>query len=821
MRELVPDEENRLLRDRIIELQGQLADAQAQIRELTQSGHEPTGGDGSGGDNRERALEAALQEAKSRADWLARLPGENPNPEVRVTEDGIVIYHNRAAADLAGWKCSVDRQVPQALVSFVDRSLTQGLAVEQQAILGGRDYWIYVVPFPREGYAHIYGRDITARRHAEEEVLHSREQLRKLNQELQVRNAELETERSRWQTVVESIADEVWACDTEGRISLMNSRAAQALHLDSFRAIPVTQVATEMDIIDADGQPRRPEEAPLLRSLSGETLHGQEIARDRRTGELRFRQYSTAPTRDAQGHITGAVGVVQDITPLKEAEKALAESRNRLNDILTSLGDGLMAVDRQWSLIYVNEAATRVAGRPAEELVGQNLWKTWPALLGTPVEEVYRRAMDERIPGQVRTRGVVHTARWFDISVYPSSEGITIYYIDKTDQVEADEARARLLEENREQSQLLQAMYEADPGGIAVFTKHDLRFTFANRAYRELLPLRGQDPVGSLLEEVWPPALGFHVLQSYLPPGRENEAVTHDKITRRFPDGSIRHFSVHLRPISWHGHAGTLVVAWEITQLENAKAALEEYAEKLKRSNQDLQEFATIASHDLQEPLRKIETFGDMLALRATGLDERSRDYVERMRNAAQRMRAMVEGVLQLSRVATQARPFEDVDLGALAEEVVSDLSNQVRRTHGHVEVATLSKVEGDPIQLRELLQNLVSNALKYHRPDVEPVVKVSSRQLPDRVEISVEDNGIGFEQEDAERIFQPFQRLVGRTEFEGSGMGLAICRRIVERHRGEIRARSAPGHGTTFTVTLPMSHSERTASAPGKESAG
>jgi light-regulated signal transduction histidine kinase (bacteriophytochrome) len=300
--------------------------------------------------------------------------------------------------------------------------------------------------------------------------------------------------------------------------------------------------------------------------------------------------------------------------------------------------------------------------------------------------------------------------------------------------------------------------------------------------------------------------MGFKVLQSYLPRGKENEPVTHDKITRTFPDGSVRHFSVHLQPISWHGQAATLVVAWEITQVENAKVAVEEYAEKLKRSNQDLQEFAMIASHDLQEPLRKIETFADMLALRATGLDERSRDHVQRMRNAAQRMRAMIEGLLQLSRVSTQERPFSSVDLAALTEEVVSDLGNQVRRTHGTVEVGFMNSVEGDPIQLRELLQNLISNGLKYHKPDVEPLVKVSSRPLQDSIEIRVEDNGIGFEQEFADRVFEPFQRLVGRTEFEGSGMGLAICRRIIERHRGSIRAESAPGQGAVFILTLPIS---------------
>ncbi len=308
------------------------------------------------------------------------------------------------------------------------------------------------------------------------------------------------------------------------------------------------------------------------------------------------------------------------------------------------------------------------------------------------------------------------------------------------------------------------------------------------------------------------------MLETYLPEMEDGQPVKYEKISRHFPDGSTRHFSVHVQSTSWQGRSANLVVAWETTPLEVAKAELQEYAEKLKRSNEDLQEFALIASHDLQEPLRKIQTFGDLLMQRAGGLDERGRGYVERMQNAAGRMRNMIEGLLQLSRVTTQGKPFVAVDLAAVAAEVVSDLNHQVKRTGGSVELGPLPTVQGDPLQLHQLLQNLIGNGLKFHAPDVPPKVKVRGRQLATSMEIRVEDDGIGFEQEYAERIFQPFQRLVVRTEYEGSGIGLAICRRIVERHGGEIHAVSKPGRGAIFIVSLPVRQAEAAANELGRD---
>lgn len=250
----------------------------------------------------------------------------------------------------------------------------------------------------------------------------------------------------------------------------------------------------------------------------------------------------------------------------------------------------------------------------------------------------------------------------------------------------------------------------------------------------------------------------------------------------------------------------------DITDRKKAEAALSNYAVQLERSNRELQDFAYIASHDLQEPLRKIQAFGERMEVKHGALlTEEGKDYLRRMRNSAARMQALINDLLSYSRVTSKAQPFVEVDLNEAAREVVSDLHERILKTGGQVKVNPLPKIEADPMQMRQLLQNLIGNALKFHKPDVPPQVTLSAsiRQQDNSsnrslVEISVEDNGIGFDEKYLERIFHPFQRLHGRGAYEGSGIGLAICRKIVERHSGSINARSTPGQGSTFLVTLP-----------------
>ena len=241
--------------------------------------------------------------------------------------------------------------------------------------------------------------------------------------------------------------------------------------------------------------------------------------------------------------------------------------------------------------------------------------------------------------------------------------------------------------------------------------------------------------------------------------------------------------------------------------------------EELTRSNTELEQFAYISSHDLQEPLRKIQAFGDMLTNQYRDvLGDEGRDYLQRMQGAAKRMQGLINELLNYSRITTKAQPFVQVDLNDVVRHVLIDLETRIQETGGRVELEPLPTLAGDPTQMRQLLQNLIGNSLKYHRADVPPVVKVQSRLLPlgDRAfpsqeppiqfcEITVEDNGIGFEQKYVDRIFAPFERLHGRGEYEGTGMGLAICRKIVERHGGTITARSISHQGSTFIVTVPL----------------
>jgi len=256
----------------------------------------------------------------------------------------------------------------------------------------------------------------------------------------------------------------------------------------------------------------------------------------------------------------------------------------------------------------------------------------------------------------------------------------------------------------------------------------------------------------------------------------------------------------------------TIQLAYGISALrarvarDQAEAELRRYAAELERSNAELQDFASIASHDLQEPLRKVTAFGDRLAEHlAAILDETGKDYLQRMQNAAERMSRLLQALLEYSRVGTRAQPFQAVDLAQLMFGVLADLEVGVQESQARVQVGSLPVLQADRLQMHQLLQNLVSNALKFHRPGVPPQVVVESTPVPgDGWEITVSDNGIGFDERYLDRIFRPFQRLHGRSEFQGTGMGLAICRKIVSRHGGTITARSQPGQGSRFVVTLP-----------------
>ena len=256
----------------------------------------------------------------------------------------------------------------------------------------------------------------------------------------------------------------------------------------------------------------------------------------------------------------------------------------------------------------------------------------------------------------------------------------------------------------------------------------------------------------------------------------------------------------------------TVLLATNVTELKAREQAL-------ARSNRELENFASVASHDLQEPLRKIEAFGDRLRRRAGAqLNEDGLQCIDRMQNAAGRMRTLINDLLSYSRVTTKARPFEQCDLTVLAQEVISDLQVGIEEAAGQVIVGDLPTIDADRTQMRQLIQNIVGNAIKYRKPDVAPVVTVDGKVMTANearppllmsvgpvVELVIRDNGIGFDMKYAEQIFTIFQRLHDRGEYDGTGIGLATVRKIVERHGGVISATSQPDIGSVFTIHLPL----------------
>lgn len=284
--------------------------------------------------------------------------------------------------------------------------------------------------------------------------------------------------------------------------------------------------------------------------------------------------------------------------------------------------------------------------------------------------------------------------------------------------------------------------------------------------------------------------------------------------------------------ISSHGEIGVLAGAFRFMQAQiagemheryKAENRLNKFVDKLAKSNQELQNFVHVASHDLQEPLRKVLAFGNQLKTKyGKKIGDKGQDYLERMENAAEQMQALINDLLTFTRITTMAQPFVSVDLARVAQEVISDLEVSIEQTGGRVEMADLPTIDADPVQMHQLFKNLIDNALKFHRKDDAPIVKIHSEFIMDNegrsntnsgngecCQITIADNGMGFDEKYVDRVFGVFQRLHGRSEYKGTGIGLAVCRKVIELHGGTITAKSIPGQGTTFIIILPLQQPE------------
>jgi PAS domain S-box-containing protein len=496
----------------------------------------------------------------------------------------------------------------------------------------------------------------------------------------------------------------------------------------------------------------------------------------------------------------------------KQVEGALRSTSLYARTLIEASLDPFVTISADGKVMDVNQATELATGFSREKLIGTDFsdYFTEPEKAREGYKEVFSKGSVKDYPLAIRHTSGRVTQVLYNATTYKSETGkIQGVFAAARDISELKQAQEAL----RAASLYTRSLIEASLDPLVTISA-DGKIMDVNRATELVTGVPREKLVRSDFSDY------------FTEPQKAREGykqVFSEGSVRDYPL-AIRHTSGKLTDVLYNATIyrselgeveGVFAAARDITELRRAEGRLKTYMEKLEWSNRELQDFAFVASHDLQEPLRKIQAFGDQLKSKHTEtLGEEGRDYLERMQNAASRMQTLIQALLNYSRVTTKAEPFIPVDLKNVVQEVLIDLEMSIRGTGGDVEVGDLTSLEADPNQMRQLFQNLIGNALKFHRE--KPAVKVYGLPLDQaelkerssgggRYQIFVEDNGIGFDEKYLDRIFVPFQRLHGRGIYEGTGMGLAICRKIVERHGGTITAKSTPGKGSTFIVTLPM----------------
>lgn len=472
--------------------------------------------------------------------------------------------------------------------------------------------------------------------------------------------------------------------------------------------------------------------------------------------------------------------------------------------------DIIARFDRQMRFLYINNAITVSTHRPRTYFLGKSLSELGiDSQLIPPVSPIFERAFTTGYKETVEyTYSTPHGTLVFHTLVIPernSSGSVETILALARDITELKQAEKALQESESRLNAILQSTR-----AIIYLLDRDDRLLHANRRFEELYGSSTEQVVGKAFRELTSPEVAEKIVSV-------SHQVFENKVAREFEeviplaDGEHIFSSIYSPLLDEAGNVYAVVcLSYDTTERKRAEDALTEYAQKLERSNQELEQFAFTASHDLQEPLRKVRAFSEQIQVKyGAAIGEEGREFIHRMNVAVRRMEEMISSLLAYSRVTTKPQPFTRVDLNAIVQSVLVDLDVRIEQTKGRVEVGDLPVVMADPMQMRQLMQNLIGNALKFHQPKIAPVVRISSQTVAlrgrDWIEIRVEDNGVGFDEKYTHLVFQPFQRLHGRSEYEGSGMGLAICRKIIERHGGEISVRSIVNAGTTFTILFPI----------------
>ncbi|MDI6719607.1 MAG: PAS domain S-box protein [Methanomicrobiales archaeon] len=743
--------------------------------------------------------------------WTARLPWEDVVPTMRdwnrtVQEGEFWDYEYRILGKDGKYRTILSRGVPirnsrGRIVRWAGINLD---VTAQREAEHARDRLLAEVQ-QNSRDLEAFNRSLIA---ANDRLRRQTEELQAYTDSLATLTQELAYQKELIDAVVSTLPHHISIWSEDGRWLWMNRRAAVAHGVRAEKVLGKTWQEAGLDPammvpFMEDVQKVVSTREPLRREVRYPAAAGD-----------RWMEHILVPFRNPDGTVTSALVVSHNITDRKEAEErlqqlleanrdlvqSLKEERDLLDTIMENTEIHLAYLDPEFRFVRVNSAYAAGSGYSQEKLLGKNHFDLFP---NAENQAIFERARESGEPVRFRARQFVYENQpergvtYWDWSLVPVREadgrvrGLVLSLADVTD-------RKRSEEELMRGHELLQGIIDTIPVMITIYDPHLQSFR-VNREFRRVLGWSEEDADdGGLMACCYPdPEYRQEVsrfMQS-LEPGWRDFRVT-------AKDGSVVASSwanIRLRDETQIG------VGIDMRDRKQAEEAMKQYAAELRRSNEDLERFAYAASHDLQQPLRTITSYSRLLARRYRGkLDADADEFIGFIEQGGRRMQALITDLLEYSRVSTRARPLEPIPAGKPLEEALENLRFPIGESGAEISSSPLPTVLADPHQLRQVFQNLIENAIKFRRAEERPRVRIAAEREGTMWRFSVSDNGIGIEPQYFDRIFVVFQRLHGQDRYEGTGIGLALCRRIVERHGGRIWVESEPGKGSTFHFTLP-----------------
>jgi PAS domain S-box-containing protein len=597
--------------------------------------------------------------------------------------------------------------------------------------------------------------------------------------------------------IVASSTNAIVASNIAGQITAWNRAAEQLFGYSAAEALgkPFSMLLTEAE---------KPAISTYLNRVQiGEILHLNDVQRIRKDGSTVDVSLSLVPVHDAQGKYIGNAAILTDITEKKRAEQELRERARhsaQLAAIVESSPNAIVGTDLEGCITSWNKAAETLYGYSAQEVLGQPILLLYPpheeVWLGKQLLVSHSRISHSDTLRRCKDGNLIDVS----LSIAPvlDEHGVVI----GTAGIHTD------IRERKRAEERLRLVIECSPNAKVLVNAQN-KITLANQRLEEMFGYRREDLLGNSFELLIPQR--FHAVhaehvRNYLASPANRQTGVALNMFGRCKNGTEIRIEVFLSHFELENEKYTLAAIADITSRHQAEQELQTRTHELLRSNRDLEQFAYAASHDLKEPLRAVA--GCVMLLREHFkdlLDDCARQYIRHTVEGVERMQQLIDDLLAYSRLSRSGELMRMVPLDEALNRALECLSATCQARQITIHRQPLPEVRGIPSQLTLLLKNLLSNAIKFSKPEQPGTIRVNSRQEGHTWIIAIEDNGIGIEEAYFERIFEIFQRLHTRSSYPGTGVGLALCKRIVERHGGRIWVDSTPGVGSTFSFTLPQ----------------